>query len=59
VPVQPPQHPASYENPSNFIPGGVAEPNILQVYAAYETGLAHGTSVRIKVSYIFGCAVCT
>jgi hypothetical protein len=26
------------------------ESNILQVYAAYETGLAHGTSVRIKVS---------
>ena len=23
---------------------------LLQVYAAYETGLAHGTSVRIKVS---------
>ena len=26
------------------------ESNILQVYAAYDTGLAHGTSVRIKVS---------
>ena len=26
------------------------ETNILQVYAAYDTGLAHGTSVRIKVT---------
>jgi len=29
---------------------GAPETNILQVYAAYDTGLAHGTSVRIKVS---------
>ena len=34
-------------NPRNNFP---PESNILQVYAAYDTGLAHGTSVRIKVS---------
>ena len=44
----------SYESSSNYLPGGggsgAPEPNILQVYAAYETGLAQGTSVRIKVT---------
>jgi hypothetical protein len=38
----------SYDSPAHG--GGVPEPNILQVYAAYETGLAQGTSVRIKVT---------
>ena len=32
------------------LPAPPATSDILQVYAAYDTGLAHGTSVRIKVS---------
>ena len=31
-------------------PGSSGEPNILQVYAAYDTGLASGTSVKLTVT---------
>lgn len=51
----PPPLQQPYDSPANLLGGGSSsspqpEPNILQVYAAYETGLAQGTSVRIKVT---------
>ena len=34
---------------SRYLTSSSPEPNVLQVYAAYDTGLASGTSVRIQV----------